>query len=363
MSFGTHGNSGSVCGNSASVGALGAGHFGGGKVGSFSAWPFRKPVVPVPAKVAGTSQGKAVRIWRQGREYFALSSALPPDCRWEKPDARSLKIHRGTAEMSFGQDGSCFLYNGCKIFLGFPFLREKQELYVSRADFESKIQPLIHPQGIAAKIPVPRTLVLDAGHGGKDSGAVARGVSEKTWTWDVVQRLRQRLSSLGYRVILTREGDPFVPLADRVAATKRAQPDLFLSLHFNACSNAGARGFEIFTFPIPGAPATHAGGRQRGNASVSVTNHAFAAGNTIEAYALSSCLHDAFPHLENRGIKAERLQVLRNNPCPSVLVEGGFMTNAQDFEIFSKPENRERLAGAIVEGIEKYRANVERIGH
>lgn len=265
--------------------------------------------------------------------------------------------------MSFGQDGSYFLYNGCKIFLSFPFFRERQELYVSRDDFESKIQPLIHPQGITAKIPVPRTVVLDAGHGGKDSGAVARGVSEKTWTWDVVRRLRQQLSSLGYRVILTREGDKFVPLADRAAVTKRAQPDLFLSLHFNAYPNAGAKGFEIFTFPIPGAPATHAGNRQRGNAPVSLGNHPFAAGNTIEAYAISSCIHDAFPNLENRGIKAARFQVLRNNPCPSVLVEGGFMSNAQDFEIFSKPENRERLAGAIVEGIKKYRLNVERIGH
>jgi N-acetylmuramoyl-L-alanine amidase len=288
---------------------------------------------------------------------------LSSDAQLTSPDAKSLKISRGPAVLDFTRDGSCFFYNDCKVFLEKPFFWEKQQLYVAKCDFTSKIKPLIQPQQIASKIPPLRTIVLDAGHGGKDPGTSAHGICEKTWTLDVVKGVRDELLQRGYHVVLTRDQDKFVSLTDRVAITKRTPADLFVSVHFNACANKSAHGFEIFTFPAQGTSATHAGTRTKTQSSVSVANHMFSQWNTILAYCVHSCIREAFPDLEARGIKQGRFLILRNNPCPSVLIEAAFMTNEKNFTLFAKPEKRRELARAIVEGIQKYAANLQHIQH
>ena len=311
----------------------------------------------------GSSSSKAnTSVWRQGREYVSIHSKLL-DAHFTSPDAKSLKISRGPAILDFTRDGSCFFYNGCKIFLGIPFFWEKQQLYVAKCDFASKIEPLIHPQQVASKVPSLKTIVLDAGHGGKDPGTSAHGIYEKTWTLDVVKGIRDQLIQWGYYVVLTRDQDKFVSLADRVAITRKAQADLFVSVHFNACANKSAHGFEIFTFPAPGTSATYTGTRSRNQSSVSVANHRFSEWNTILAYSIHSCIKETFPGVESRGIKPGRLLVLRNNSCPSVVVEAAFMTNEKDFTIFAKPEERHKLARAIAKGIQKYAGNLQHIQH
>jgi N-acetylmuramoyl-L-alanine amidase len=87
----------------------------------------------------------------------------------------------------------------------------------------------------------------------------------------------------------------------------------------------------------------------------------FSEWNTILAYCISACVKEAFPELEARGIKPGHLWVLRNNSCPSVLVEAAFMTNEKDFASFEKPEKRDELAKAMAEGIKKYEDNLKRI--
>jgi N-acetylmuramoyl-L-alanine amidase len=317
------------------------------------------------SSVSKTTTSKAnTSVWRQGREYVSIRSVLSPlGAHFTSPDARSLKVSRGPAVLDFTRDGNCFFYNNCKIFLGVPFFWEKQQLYVAKCDFISKIEPLIHPQGVVSKVSSPKTIVLDAGHGGKDPGTSARGICEKTWTLDVVKGLRDQLTQLGYHVVLTRDQDKFVSLADRVAITKRAQADLFVSIHFNACASKSAHGFEIFTFPAQGTSATHTGTRLKSQSSVSVANHMFSGWNTVLAYSIHSCIKEAFPNLGERGVKQGRLLVLRNNPCPSILIEVAFMTNEKDFALFTRAEKRHELARAIVGGIQKYAANLQHIQH
>jgi N-acetylmuramoyl-L-alanine amidase len=276
-------------------------------------------------------------IWLRGREYVSIRQG--PSSHTSSLAAKRLRIVRGSGVLDFTQDGSCFLYNGCKAFLEVPFFWEGQQLYVDKHDFKHRIEPLIYPQQIASKVPSLETIVLDAGHGGKDPGTSAHGIHEKTWTLDVVKGVRDQLMQWGYRVVLTRDQDKFVSLADRVNVTKKTQADLFVSIHFNACANKSAHGFEIF---IP-------------------TIRENSAWDTIAAYCIFFCMKEAFPSLEARGIRSGRLFVLTNNNCPSAVIEAAFMSNDEEFGLFSRPENRCKLARSIAEGIRKYDDNLRRI--
>jgi N-acetylmuramoyl-L-alanine amidase len=122
---------------------------------------------------------------------------------------------------------------------------------------------------------------------------------------------------------------------------KEMKGDLFVSVHFKACANSNASGFEVF---IP-------------------FNKVFSAWSTILAYAISSSIRERF--FDFRGIKLGRFYVLveTGDLCPSILIEGGFMTNKKDFSHYVNLANRKELADAIVNGIQKYRANLERFRH
>jgi N-acetylmuramoyl-L-alanine amidase len=292
--------------------------------------------------VQRTIPHKLPSIQRGGQEYIALKSVLAPlGANFSSPDARSLKICMGPAVVDFTQDGTYFLYNGCKIFLNAPFFWEKQQLYITKNDFVSKIEPLLHPQRIASAIPSLKTIVLDAGHGGNDAGTSARGISEKVWTLDVVKHVKERLEQLNYRVVLTRDQDRYVSLLHRVEKAREVKANIFVSIHFNACKNSNASGCEIFV-PFTGI---------------------FSPWNIILAYDISSNIKKLSSDF--RGIKLGNFYVLRRTGslCSSILIEVGFMTNGRDFSYYVDPSNRKKFADAVADGIQRYEANLKRIRH
>jgi N-acetylmuramoyl-L-alanine amidase len=170
-------------------------------------------------------------------------------------------------------------------------------------------------------------VVLDPGHGGYDPGAVAFGLKEKDLNLVLALKIAEKLE--GVKVLLTRERDIYVSLADRVALSRRAEPDLFLSLHANA---GGGRGFESFIYSGLGAKDP--------------------------AVAVQKALHGEVMgalnrwEITDRGMKRAAFYVLRQNPNPAVLIESLFLDNAREAEIWREAFFVEALASGVARGVQ-----------
>ena len=172
------------------------------------------------------------------------------------------------------------------------------------------------------------TVVLDAGHGGKDSGAVRRySPAEKTVALDVALRVNRKLTESQLHTVLTRDNDTFIPLDNRVAMGNAQKNSIFVSIHFNDSRRRGTRGFETY-YHSP---------------------YAFDLAAAIEQKLLT------LPRAANRGVHVAAFRVLRNAQYPSVLVECGFLSNKSEGGQVGSALYREQLADKIAEAIVDYR--------
>jgi N-acetylmuramoyl-L-alanine amidase len=244
------------------------------------------------------------------------------------------------------------MINGARSWLCFPLVEQDGNYLVSRTDVAKTIEPLVRPHRVAVgKI---QTVVLDPGHGGYDKGQVSRYGWEKDFALDVARKLRPLLQSKGLRVVMTREGDYFVPLEVRARVANAARNSIFVSIHFNGTNDdPNATGFEIFSFTPRGAPSTS-------DSAVSSSSLNMQPGSTVDgqSMALSACIyHSLVGHIPeyDRGIKRARFAVLRLTKVPAVLIEGGFLTEGGESRLISNKDWRGKLAAAIGVGIESYR--------
>jgi len=167
-------------------------------------------------------------------------------------------------------------------------------------------------------------VVIDAGHGGFDRGGIpGQRVAEKTMTLDVALRLRQLLQASGYRVVMTRDSDVFVPLPTRVAIANSYRNGIFVCIHFNATPRSGANGIETYFYSSQSLPLASA-------------IHYYVAGGAPS---------------ENRGVRRRGYYVLRRTTIPSVLVECGFLTNPTEAQYVQNAGYRQKLADEIARGI------------
>jgi len=172
------------------------------------------------------------------------------------------------------------------------------------------------------------TVVVDAGHGGKDSGAYRRyGPPEKIVTLDVAQRLNRKLRESQLKTVMTRSSDVFIPLDERVAIENAQKSAIFVSIHFNDSRRRGIHGFETYY---------HSGA-------------SFDLANRIQEKLMT------IPHSANRGVHTANFRVLRLATCPSVLVECGFLSNRSEGGQARDWEYRELLADRIAEAIVEQR--------
>src|SRR6266542_4359001 len=256
--------------------------------------------------------------------------------------------------LEFVRDSREAIINGARSWLCFPLIEQDGKFLVSRTDVAKTIEPLVRPQRVinAGKV---QTVVLDPGHGGYDKGAVCRYGCEKDFALDVARKLRPLLQAKGFRVIMTREGDYFVPLEVRAKIANAARNSIFVSVHFNATNDdPNATGFEIFSFTPRGAPSTS-------DSAVVPSAVSMQPGSVVDAQsmALSACIyHSLLGHIPefDRGIKRARFAVLRLTKVPAVLIEGGFLTERGESRLIAEKDWRGRLAQAIGVGIESYRA-------
>lgn len=266
------------------------------------------------------------------------------------------KIQSATADhpLEFVSGSREAMINGARSWLCFPVIEQDGKFLVSRTDVAKTIEPLVRPHRVPNAGNV-QTVVLDPGHGGHDKGQVSRYGCEKDFALDVARKLRPILQAKGLRVIMTREGDYFVPLEVRAQIANAARNSIFVSIHFNASGDdLNATGFEIFSFTPRGAPSTSDG-------IVSASSLTMQPGSAADAQslALSACIyHSLLGHIPefDRGIKRARFAVLRLTKVPAVLIEGGFLTERGESKLIANKDWRAKLAGAISVGIESYRA-------
>lgn len=170
------------------------------------------------------------------------------------------------------------------------------------------------------------TVVIDAGHGGFDRGGVpGQRISEKDKTLDVALRLRRILQAGGTRVIMTRDRDVFIPLGTRTGIANSYRNAVFVSIHFNCSTRAGANGIETYYYRSDSA-----------NLAASIHRNVIAGAPT-----------------ENRGIRRRGFFVLRRTAIPSVLVECGFLTNPTEGRLAQTDSYRQKLAEQIARGIRR----------
>jgi N-acetylmuramoyl-L-alanine amidase len=266
------------------------------------------------------------------------------------------KIQSDTADhpLEFVSGSREAVINGARSWLCFPVVEQDGKSLVSRTDVAKTIEPLIRPHRVP-NVGKVQTVVLDPGHGGHDKGQVSRYGAEKDFALDVARKLRPILQAKGFRVIMTREGDYFVPLEVRAKIANAARNSIFVSIHFNATNDdPNATGFEIFSFTPRGAPSTSDG-------NVNANSFNMQPGSSVDAQsmALSVCIyHSLLGHLPeyDRGIKRARFAVLRLTQVPAVLIEGGFLTERGESKLISNKDWRAKFAGAIGIGIETYQA-------
>jgi N-acetylmuramoyl-L-alanine amidase len=168
------------------------------------------------------------------------------------------------------------------------------------------------------------TVVIDAGHGGHDRGGIpSQSVAEKEMTLDVALRLKKALAASGYRVVMTRDSDVFVPLVTRVAIANSYSNAIFVSIHFNSAKRAGAGGIETYFYNRESLPLASA-------------IHYFVAGGAPSS---------------NRNVRRRGYYVLRKTTVPAVLVECGFLTNPTEAAYAQTVSYRQKLAEEIAAGV------------
>jgi N-acetylmuramoyl-L-alanine amidase len=223
-----------------------------------------------------------------------------------------------------------------------------------------------------------RTIVLDAGHGGHDTGAVGPGgLTEKDLVLDVTRRVARLVEErLDIKVLLSRDGDHFVPLKDRTSFANRERADLFVSIHANAHPSASHEGVETYFLS---SEATDIAARQTAaleNSVVQLEKPTPARNNgrqdvlrTIlwdlmqsefltESSRLAEIVQDAMTRslrIPNRGVKQAGFYVLGGAAMPAVLVEIGFVTNPREEKRLRDSKYRNEIARAIFFGIAEYK--------
>jgi N-acetylmuramoyl-L-alanine amidase len=308
-----------------------------------------------PLPEPGAQAKTPVAADTKGDEAAPIGSAEPPP---GVAASKTITLDSGSSQLEVTVGLREVQINGVKQWLAFPVLAHEGRVLVSRLDLSKVIEPRLRPEKIEGVRPFT-TVVLDPGHGGHDRGAASKFGFEKDFALDVALRARKTLEGLGYKVVMTRTTDVFIPLEQRAAVANHIDGSIFVSIHFNSSnSNPDARGFEIFSMAPRGAPATNDAVPRERDLREEPGN-----GLDLPSSALAaSVFHALLGHVPmvDRGLKHARFAVLRLSTVPAVLVECGFVSNKAESTLISSSAWRAHVAEAIVDGVENYRTLAEK---
>lgn len=204
------------------------------------------------------------------------------------------------------------------------FFRENKAASPSNSTPES----LSTPEPSAQKTAAPYTIILDAGHGGNDSGTIEQSTAEKDINLSIALKMKELLEQKNIQVILTRDKDIFMELEERTEIAKNEEADLFLSIHCNYYEDdSSIRGLECYY-------------------SQDSSDGEYYAEKLIESLEEKG-------DILSRNAKPAEYFVLKNTNIPSVLVETGYLSNYADRKDLTSQNYQEKLAAELVEGILK----------
>ncbi len=244
-----------------------------------------------------------------------------------------------------------FYVNNYRYILSFPVRNVNGSLMISTIDMKKLVDPVLRPRHTHTSGPVT-TVVIDAGHGGHDAGAVSSYAREKDCNLAVAQKLKTKLEKQGFKVVMTRDTDRFLTLKQRVDIANATPNSIFVSIHHNSGRRA-AEGIETFTLAPHGTTSPFARTRR----------FAELCGNDqdSENIALATAVHSRAirsTQAVDRGIQRARFSVLCTIQRPAILFEGGFVSNAAEGRKISSNTYREKLAESICQGVVSYSQTV-----
>ena len=227
------------------------------------------------------------------------------------------------------------------------------------------------PRVPAAAFPLAvKRVVLDAGHGGKDAGATAVGLSEKEVTLDIGKRLREMLEKNGFEVVVTRQADETIALKERARMANDSRSDIFVSIHVNTIlKHVSSHGVETYYLgPTNDPKLTELAATENSGSGYSLADlrklldGVYADARRDESRELATTVqrqlysrlrsHD--PDIENWGVKRAPFVVLVATDMPAILAEVGCMSNKKEAQMLAQPAYRQRIAEALYDGIHAY---------
>jgi len=253
-----------------------------------------------------------------------------------------------------------------------------QGTIVVPSQFKEQVFDILFPQTVSThhrlnqgKINLIK-VVIDAGHGGNDPGAIGKnGLREKDVNLDIARRLSDLLRAEGVYTLLTRSNDRFIPLSTRVNIANKSGADLFISIHSNANRSRSASGFEVY-YVAPSISDSKRAYLTARSASLHLKNAVFASNSQdlqaiiwdmiytnsrAESIGLAHSLckvMDSSIDANILGVKGARYQVLKGVRMPGILIEVGFVSNLNEEKLLRTSTYRQKLAAGILEGIREY---------
>ena len=239
-----------------------------------------------------------------------------------------------------------------------------------------KAAPATPPKDLVEQLGLTvHTVMIDAGHGGKDPGAMGNGITERNLTLKMARLVGERLRRMGFSVIYTRDRDVFVPLDKRTAFANDKKADLFLSLHINANTDPRICGFETYYLDLARSDsATRVAARENAVSEKSLSDLQFIltdlmlnaktqesrdVANFVQDSALGQLRRTGFPAHDN-GVRSAPFYVLMGARMPSVLVELGYCTNPDEARRLASEKYLSTLADGIAEGVASYKRKLAR---
>lgn len=299
--------------------------------------------------------GDLPAFWHEKEKYVALRDlATVYAMDMSGPVAQRITLQNRSHALIFKVDSREVQYEGTLIWLHAPLALVRGRWAVREIDARVVIDPLIRPARYVKDLG-HRVVVIDPGHGGQDTGAKGRrGVEEKRVALDVASRLRAQLLKTGLKVYMTRESDRFVELDERCRKAARWGANFFISIHLNSAGNPSAAGTETYALAAAGYEST-AGGLS----NLSQPGNRFEGANGLAAFQIQRAVAGRLGTTD-RGVKRSRFLVLKNAPCPAVLVECAFVSNPDEEEKLLQEAYRNALAQSLARGVVNYLNLVKR---
>ncbi len=288
-------------------------------------------------------------FWHDKEKYVAVRDlARLYDMDISGPAAQRITLRNRAQTVIFKVDSREVLVDGVLVWLHAPVALVRNRWTIREVDARVVLDPLVRParhlRGAGHRV-----VVIDPGHGGTDTGARGgRGVEEKRVVLDISRRLRAHLVKAGLRVYMTRESDRFIELDERCRKAERWGADLFVSIHLNSAANPAAHGVETYTLAAAGYEST-AGGLS----NLNQPGNRFDAANGVAAYMAQRAIAARLGS-SDRGVRRSRFLVLRNAPCPAILVECAFVSSPAEEEKLLQEPYREGLAESLARGALNY---------